>query len=84
MGDVVRMPRAPRPNQQVVNTLEAALAAAKAGLVSTALVLTVNPLGEVETATVGDLSNPGRIFLIRMIYQEARKLFLERPIQRND
>lgn len=84
MGDVVRMPRAPRPNQKVVNTLKAALAAAEAGLVSTALVLTVNPLGEVETATAGDLSNPGRIFLIRMIYQEARKLFLERPVQRNE
>lgn len=83
MGDVLRMPRAPRPNQQVVDILEAALAGAKAGLVTTALVLTVNPIGEVETATAGDLTNTGRVFLIRSIYEAARKLFLERPIQRH-
>lgn len=83
MGDVVRMPRAPRPNQQVVDNLEAALAAAKAGRVTTALVLTVNPLGEVETATAGDLTNAGRVFLIRMIYEEARKLFLQRQVTRH-
>lgn len=81
MGTVARFPRSPQPKQEVIDALEAALAAARIGLVHTVLVMTVNPVQEVETCVAGDLTNTGRVFLIRAIYQEAKKLFDERPIQ---
>lgn len=82
MGDVARMPRAPRPNQDAISALETALTAARAGLAHTVVIMTVNPINDVETCVAGDLSSSGVIFLVRAMYQAARQLFLDRPADR--
>lgn len=82
MGDVVRIPRAPRPNQDAIAALETALTAARAGLAHTVVIMTVNPINDVETCVAGDMASKGRVFMVRAMYQSARQLFLDRPADR--
>ena len=46
----------PRPDSEVVDLLERALASAKRGYVKTALIVLADPLHHVETAAAGHLS----------------------------
>lgn len=46
----------PRPDGEVIDLLERALASAKKGYVKTALIVLADPLHHVETAAAGDLS----------------------------
>jgi hypothetical protein len=82
MGEVARIPRAPRPNQDAIDALEIALTAARQGLAHTVVIMTVNPINDVETCVAGELSGSGVIFLVRAMYQAARQLFIDRPAVR--
>ena len=46
----------PRPDGEVIDLLERALASARKGYVKTCLVVLADPLHHVETAAAGDLS----------------------------
>lgn len=56
--------RWPRPDSAVVQALEAALGAARRGLVRSAIIITVNPLREPESIICGELDDTGRVVLI--------------------
>ena len=57
----------PKPDSQVVLALENALAAARRGQVRSAVLVTVNPLREVESIVCGEVDETGRIVLIGAI-----------------
>jgi hypothetical protein len=74
---VSRFRGAIRPNAEVVSLLETALESARNGHVRTILIVTVNPLHEVEQQMAGDLSATRRTVLIGGLSRAVNALIAE-------
>lgn len=66
--------KGPRPDPEIVEVLERALAAAKKGHIRCILICTVNPLHEPECVTAGDITSSKRHVMIGALSSAAHKL----------
>ncbi len=66
--------RDPRPNSEIVLSLEQALEAAKRGHVRSLVLVTVNPLHEYESVACGDLAGASKTVLIGALSLASHKL----------
>jgi hypothetical protein len=71
--------RKPRPNSDVIQALEQALHAARNGGIRSIVIVTCDPLKEVETASAGDLSKAARASLIGALVMAAHELTRTSP-----
>lgn len=73
-----KWPRRPRPNPDVIQALEGALAAARAGLVEAVVIVAINRLLEAEEVAAGTLDGPAKFAMIGGLSSAAHKLIARR------